>query len=328
MNKPNLFSFAKSELSQDAFICWLLSWASPKFKNTDKKLHNCGIKLIQSFFKKNKETTPPPIKEISIKTQYKKIDILCIINDSYPILIEDKVGTQHHSNQLTRYLEEIKKIGYEENKTLPIYFKTEDQSDYSEVEKSGYKVFSRSDFLEVLNTYDGSNEILIDYRTNLQSLANAVESYKHTALPDWDWYSWMGFYIELKKHLKSGNWGYVPNPSGGFLGYWWHTQGGVNDDCEQYLQLEQHKLCFKIYVENHEDRIRLRSKWHKIIQEKGEEYGLDLIKPVRFGNGYYMTTCLYSGEYRKTSNGILDIRKTVENLKKAEALLESVFPET
>jgi len=26
---PNLFRFATSELSQDAFICWLASWADP-----------------------------------------------------------------------------------------------------------------------------------------------------------------------------------------------------------------------------------------------------------------------------------------------------------
>ncbi len=26
---PNLFSYATSELSQDAFICWSLEWASP-----------------------------------------------------------------------------------------------------------------------------------------------------------------------------------------------------------------------------------------------------------------------------------------------------------
>ena len=28
--KPNLFKYATSELSQDAFICWLLEWAKPQ----------------------------------------------------------------------------------------------------------------------------------------------------------------------------------------------------------------------------------------------------------------------------------------------------------
>ena len=32
MTTPNLFKFATSELSQDAFICWLLSWAKKDYE--------------------------------------------------------------------------------------------------------------------------------------------------------------------------------------------------------------------------------------------------------------------------------------------------------
>ncbi len=39
MEKPNLFSYATSELSQDAFIAWLLAWASPEYQTVDKELH-------------------------------------------------------------------------------------------------------------------------------------------------------------------------------------------------------------------------------------------------------------------------------------------------
>ena len=27
LRRPNLFAFGRSELSQDAFLCWLLAWA-------------------------------------------------------------------------------------------------------------------------------------------------------------------------------------------------------------------------------------------------------------------------------------------------------------
>lgn len=38
MTNPNLFKFATSELSQDAFICWLLSWAEKDYKvGSDKQ---------------------------------------------------------------------------------------------------------------------------------------------------------------------------------------------------------------------------------------------------------------------------------------------------
>nr|WP_260390277.1 hypothetical protein [Ornithobacterium rhinotracheale] len=30
--KPNLFQYATSELSQDAFLCWLIAWADAREK--------------------------------------------------------------------------------------------------------------------------------------------------------------------------------------------------------------------------------------------------------------------------------------------------------
>ena len=37
-----------------------------------------------------------------------------------------------------------------------------------------------------------------------------------------------------------------------------------------------------------------------------------------------MTVCLYNGEYRECSNGLIDIDGTVARLKKAEGLLDAV----
>ena len=68
MNHPNLFSFATSELSQDAFICWLLSWANPKISEPDKELHQCAIAFIKALFKKHKKSVSE-IKDIKIKKQ-------------------------------------------------------------------------------------------------------------------------------------------------------------------------------------------------------------------------------------------------------------------
>ena len=323
MDRPNLFSYATSELSQDAFICWLLSWASPEFKKIDKGLHQCAVKFIQVLFEIHSKEAPSGFEKVEIIKQDNNIDVLCIINGKYAILIEDKTGTKNHSNQLVRYLEDIKKRSYKEEDIIPIYFKTEDQGDYSDVLDKGYKLFLRSDFIDTLNSYAGSNSILLDYRNYLQSISDKVESYKSLPIEQWDWYSWVGFYLMLQKKIGSGNWDYVPNPSGGFLGFWWHFQGDEN--CEQYLQLEEKKFCFKIWVNNPHDRGILREKWHNIITAKGPEYGLKLTKPARFGNGEYMTVCIYDGEYRQCDNNqIIDVNKTIQRLRKAESLFEAV----
>ncbi len=323
MNKPNLFSFATSELSQDALICWLLEWASPNLKEFDDDLHNCSINLISSFFEKHGKDVPKIIEQVEVRKQDHNIDVLCVINNIYPILIEDKTGTINHSNQLARYLKEVKNRKFNEKNIIPIYFKTEDQDNYSDILKNRYQPYLREDFLKVLNTYKGKNSILIDYRYYLQSISDKVESYKSVEISKWDWYAWVGFYIELKKRLDCGGWKYVANPSGGFLGFWWSWTG--SSGCEQYLQLEQEKFCFKICVENDNERKTLRSKWHKIIKTESKNYSLDVIKPSRFGYGEYMTVCILNGEYREvTHSGSIDMEKTLAKFREAEHLLRMV----
>ena len=347
MKRPNLFSYATSELSQDAFICWLLAWASPEYKDVDNDRHQCGIEFIRALFEKHGKTLPTDITEIKIKKQDKNIDVLCIINGTYAVLIEDKIGTKHHSNQLARYLEAVKKNFPKVKTIIPVYYKTEDQSNYKHVKNNEYKPFLRRDILDVLSTYKGSNNILVDYRERLRFIEDEVNAYKTKDISKWNQRNWTGFYMELQERLgeedKKGNWGYVPNPTGGFIGFLWHFHGD-KDTCRQFLQLEyghekfkegkdrkskykkvvEGKLCFKIEVKNKEDRKKYRSKWHKTLKERTKEYGLDLVKPTRFGNGETMTVCLLNGDYRVTKNGIIDMDKTVEVLKKAEKLLESI----
>lgn len=256
MSKPNLFSYATSELSQDAFICWLLSWASPENKNSDVGLHECATTLVRVLFEKHKLIAPQAIEQVVVRKQDNNIDVFCIINKKYPIIIEDKIGSKSHSNQLARYLKDVKGRGFDENNIIPIYFKTEDQCDYSSIKKNGYHPLLREEIIDILNKYNGANAILLDYRDHLQSITDKVESYKSKEITGWDRYSWVGFYRELQKQLGCGNWDYVANPNGGFLGFWWYFQG--SDECKQYLQLEEDKFCFKIEVKNKNQRKTLR----------------------------------------------------------------------
>ncbi len=342
MKRPNLFSYATNELSQDAFICWLLAWASPEYREVDNGLHQCGIEFIRALFAEHGKTLPTDIAEIKIKKQYKNIDVLCIINGTYAVLIEDKIGTKHHSNQLARYLEAVKKNFPKVKTIIPVYYKTEDQSNYEHVINNEYEPFLRRDILDILSTYKGSNNILVDYRDRLQFIEDEVNGYKTKNISKWNRRNWTGFYMELQERFgedgkKKVNWGYVANPNGGFLGFWWRSRG-EKDTCRQYIQLEygiekpneskdkviEGKLCFKIEVKNKDDRKKYRSKWFKAIKERAKEYRLDLVKPNRFGNGKTMTVCQLNGDYRNSKNGIIDMDKTVEVLRKAEKLLESI----
>tara|TARA_R110001583_G_scaffold195324_1_gene371693 strand:+ start:5238 stop:6212 length:975 start_codon:yes stop_codon:yes gene_type:complete len=319
MSYPNIFNWATSELSQDAMICWLLAWAAPEHGNQDPELHKCGQRLIRAFFAKHGKHSPDLIEKVEVRKQDRRIDVLCIINDTYPILIEDKTGTQHHSNQLVRYLENVRGRHYKEENILPIYFKTGEQSHYRGVIDSGYQPFLRADILGVLEGYDGHNQILINYRDYLRAITARIESYSTLAPEHWHRDAWTGFYLQLKKELNAGNWGYVANRSGGFLGYWWCFQ--KDDDCTQYLQLEEQKLCFKISVDDPKNRRALRTKWYKRIQRQAEKVGLRVRKPGQFGNGQFMTVGICE-DCRITDKGVLDLASTISRLREAEAILQ------
>jgi len=49
METPNLFDFATKELSQDAFKCWLASWANPLCRMIDNSLHQTATLFLESI---------------------------------------------------------------------------------------------------------------------------------------------------------------------------------------------------------------------------------------------------------------------------------------
>ena len=319
---PNLFSYATNELSQDAFICWSIEWAKPENNKADRNLHEYGVTLINAFFKKAGRKAPAEIKTVEVSKQCKSIDAFCIVNGTYPIIIEDKINTKNHSDQLQRYLEIIKK-NYPKCKDdiLSIYFKTGDQSSYKNVKDNGYTPFLRQDILAVLAEYNGKNPILCDYRAHIQGIEDKVQSYQSQDIKKWRGKQWTGFYIELQKRLNKGNWEEVhPRGKKGFMAFHWGWQG-EKKDFRQYLQLEQDKLCFKV---EHGEVTNQGKKWHKMIMGKAGEFGLKLSKPARLKNGKTMTVCVFDGDYRQTKDGVIDMDETIKILNQVEKLLASL----
>ena len=324
MNAPNLFTYATSELSQDAFICWLLAWAAPEHKDVDPSLHACAVELINAFFVKHGQLPPSSIETLEVKRQDSNIDVSCIVNGVYAILIEDKTTTKNHSGQLLRYYETMS-ARYEPQNILPIYFKTHDQACYAAVNKDGYQAFTRSDFLDVLNAglkMGIKNAIFLDFQQHLQRIENQVSGYLSRSVKDWNRFDWTGFYLELQRELGTGKWDYVNNPSGGFMGFWWAFQR--NDGCRQYLQLEEDTLCLKIEVNEPAQRSSLRRKWYGLFKRAAAKHGLVLEKPERFGSGKYMTVLTDRNYLKVQENGLIDLGATLKGLREVELFLRTV----
>ncbi|HEO99420.1 MAG: PD-(D/E)XK nuclease family protein [Acholeplasmataceae bacterium] len=319
--KPNLFKYATSELSQDAFICWLLEWSNPIYKNTDMTIHSIGVKFLDSIFDKSEHSKPRTYVKVTVIKQELHVDVLVIVNDTFCIIIEDKTNTINHSDQLKRYKE---KIGNKHSELiiLPIYFKTGDQSNYKDVIDNEYHVYTRKDLLSVLPE-NSSNDILNDFRNYLQTIENNVQSYQNTAIGKWA--SCKGFFIDLQQRLQDGDWNYVPNPRGGFWGFWWSFQDV--EDYRIYLQLEYEKHHFALKV-----KITYRSKKEKIDKKLLAHWKTRILndkirKPKKVVSGKWSTIGIVEGNdfIVKGSEEIIDMEQTVKKLQSIEQLLIKII---
>lgn len=316
METPNLFDYATSELSQDAFLCWLMSWSQESHRSLDKPLHDAAVDFVSMIF--NVHDYPvPKIEKIDITRQFKELDILTIVNGTYAILIEDKTYTKNHSNQLNRYREAVVKA-HPNKVQLPIYYKIADQSNYISVDEAGYFPFTRKRMLQILKRGRDngvSHPIFLDYLAHLEKLNSKINAYKSKPVVDWDGFAWQGFYMELQKHIK-GNWDYVSNPRGGFWGFWWKPRSDKN----YYLQLEQKLLCVKIEANAVQDLKEYRKKEMEKVLLESKEHGLFLQKPTRMSNGKTMTIAQRTDYIQTKENGLVDLDKTIGELKKWELI--------
>lgn len=324
--RPNLFHHATSELSQDAVLCWLLSWAMPNHRTKNPELHAVGVSLLKLMHERSNASFPEVLTSVEVIRQKDRIDVLCIINDEIAIIVEDKTGSKQHSDQLARYKHHVRdKRGYAPDKILATYIQTGDQSDYSEVKKEGYSVLERCDILQCLESSDGrlarmKSDILEDFALHLRAIEDSVRSYQQLPLDSWTDNSWKGFYAALQLALGQGGWGYVPNPKGGFWGFWWQFAG--NDSQQSYLQIEKERLCFKIFVKEASQRRVLREKWHALIVAECSRHGLRVRRPGRFGNGTYMTVAILDQEFRAVDHsGALDMDGTLNTLSMVQGVL-------
>lgn len=321
---PNLFNYATSELSQDAVICYLLEWASPSNEELDSEMHSLGLNFLHSLWERSALAKPSEgFKNIDIKKQYKNIDVLCIVNDIYPIIIEDKTHSSEHSEQLKRYFDEISQEYLSEN-IIPIYFKTGDQSHYPKT----YHLFHRTDFLNILNAYKGNNEIVCNYRSFLQKLEGEVNSYKTLALNDWTYQSWIGFYKALQDSLGEEViewWGMVvPRGQAGYLSLS-SKRIELETGVSIYWEIKgKNGLKIVISVEDESRRADLRNKYHQLIINKFPNFR----KPARFGTGYTMVIAELSEEscelYEINLDNKLNLASTVKNLININQSLQSL----
>lgn len=336
MTKPNIFNIATKELSQDAFITWLLQWADKSNHQFDSLLHSCGQDFVRQLISSQHPDSITEISKVEAGRQWENIDVWAEIytpENNYFIIIEDKTFTSEHSDQLLAY----KKIGADycaekKLKLVCVYLKTgsEPERTLNSIRSKGFATFNRQDFIKLLNNYENvTNDIFRDFTERLKSLDAAYTAFENTTINNWNDPCWIGFYQFLEKEIGLVAWHYVNPPAGG--GFWnaclnWEDWKGF----PVYLQIEQGKLCFKICTDPEEigyegefDRSRVRNDWNSVILSNSNSVGLQEIrKPDRFGNGKYMTAAIVDRDnWLGDGNSIIDKVATVTRLKNYKQFL-------
>lgn len=203
MNKPNIFNCATREMSQEAFIFWLLQWSDAKALTINAELHNLSLKLLEAFLNKHGRILPSRIEKIEISGGYCNIDIILVINGSIVIPVPDKIYNRESPDQLMHYIQVLKDEGYSEQNILPIYLQTGAQGNYEKLQRIGYSTFSRKELLEILSLgRDIKNEILHDYITHLEEIEKSTQSFIHLNLNQWHLYSWEDFTTTYKPNSE------------------------------------------------------------------------------------------------------------------------------
>lgn len=268
-NNPNIFNYATSELSQDAFICYMLNFPDAAKLFLDK----CGI-------------YDEEIKDI--RRQYLHIDVL-VETDNHYLIIEDKTGTGEHDDQICRYVEELSKNHPNGIKPIHVcYLKTYDYLwDYEPpqnnkaalVVKKNCFSLNREHILGILNDVQ-CDEILSQFKEYLTSFEVDIE---HTRIARWTqkhWFKFLAPFIKKKKEDDPNLWadiGYVSNRSGGFYGCWFGGDEETFPNYVLYKQIEiectengstEIRLCYKVQTKQPKNISEERPKIQKGILDQ------------------------------------------------------------
>jgi hypothetical protein len=318
MPAPNLFDFATSELSQDAFICWLASWADPLCWELNGPLHETATAFLNRLLEVGRGPKVSEYQTIEIRQQWNSVDVLLVVNGTTAIIIEDKTNSKDHSDQLRRYKKAVVEK-FPEDRIAAVYLKTGDQCGFESAQQAGYGCFLRRDFLHVLDrgvAVGVKNDVFTDFHSYLRRIEEAVESFP-AVLPDkWHRKQWEGFFTAIRDKLGDGDWGVRGHGGGGSLRFRW------NQKQSRYLRLEGSELAFCLEMLASE-----RADWSNRLIRTACTMGVSIILG-RKSSGNTMTVAVLERDYRQRDvQGLLDINQTVETLRMATALMDAALAE-
>lgn len=329
-DKPNIFTIATKELSQDAFITWLMQWADEKYSATGIDLSFIGQSFVKFLISTKFDVNSFEIKKVEAGRQWENIDIWADVNEEYLIIIEDKTETNEHDNQLERYVETASGYYGSSRKIVPVYLKTglEDINIGVGIQKRGWYYCDRTGFLGFLLSHMSTNDIYNDFVSCLNQKNEEAQSFIHfDSLNSWE--ATKGLFVWLQHSITEWTqWDYVPNQSGGFLGFWFHFVPCIENSNQQfYLQIENYcenkcNLYIKICGE-WERSIEYLYEKLEILKSIAQKHDLTISKPSRYRIGEYTSLATIEDVFISDNNA-LDLCNLIDKMRTATLLVDEL----
>ncbi len=348
MTPPNLYSFATKELAQDATIAYILAWADPDYRDHYPRLHELGDALLRALLAtKLNDSEIPSVRSVDIETQVDRIDVLVRINDDNPdglvLLIEDKVNTHEHSNQVDNYIKKVE--GRYDRPVVAVYLKTGNACMANLPDQQQCGRFLRQDLLGVLNDFaDISDTVIDNFRSHLQQWEDETNSFSSVPLGEWDeglkWHSIQGLYRALESRIDRIDdvwWDYTPNAAGGFQFFAFISDSIKEEGIEinVYLQIEDAtRLTLRLGIWDGSNKVRseLMYKVLEIAQETAAgKYPFKIQKAGRFRGGKSAAVAEITfgsidgdGYLELDKDGIIDMDQTIRRLDMAKEFVGNI----
>ena len=182
----NLFKYATKELSQDAFLRWFL----------ESDIDDSGKKLLSDFTGLDSNQ----ISNIQTEAQVNKIDILVHFkfgNEECVLIIEDKIESDEHDNQLKRYFDIVKQQ-YKNAKHFFVYYKPRsltDEEPKDEIKKDEWLGFGIKNIHGFFSKYlEHPNLILRSYALYIDEIYKKLSFSPELPIPEWDYLDALSFF--------------------------------------------------------------------------------------------------------------------------------------
>ncbi|MFA5543370.1 MAG: hypothetical protein WC008_04140 [Bacilli bacterium] len=204
----NIFDYAKKELSQDAFLCWLLT----NYNNNDnEKLKVASYKVLCRLT--NRDFEIGSVYDMEIYQQWLRIDVVIgfwVNGKRYYLAIEDKVESCEHNQlkgyktSLERYQSKIKNRPYSVSEIFYSYYKTSiiGEEEEKRIKEAQWEtsILDIDSIYELFTQLKGTgSEVFDSYCEHIEKLHR---SYHNLSLPEGnshDMIAWKAYFESLFK---------------------------------------------------------------------------------------------------------------------------------